>query len=497
MTKKAKSPVRPVVLNIAGHDSSGMAGLTADIRVQSALGVHSAATISANTAQTNIAVNAINPVDEATFCSQLDAGLSLPIDVIKTGLMVSTEQIHALHERLQRRSIPLVCDPVLSSSSGTSFQGEDYLTALRDKLLPLVRVVTPNIEEASKICGLKIRTTDDVEAAAKMILAMGANSVIIKGGHSVQPWAQDYYLDETRSFWLSSRRIDSINTRGTGCVFASALASALALNYSEYDAAVIAKMSINQGLRLGYGTETEQGPVSVDSFPCHQIDLPCLTREASFNFSEFDFPECNQPILGLYPIVDRAEWIQRLAPSGISTIQLRVKDLEGDALEQEVKAAIKLSNKHHCRLFINDYWQLAIKHQAYGVHLGQEDLSTAGVTAIHKAGLRLGISSHCHYEVARAHSYRPSYIACGPVFPTKTKVMPWIPHGIDGLAYWRKVLNYPVVAIGGIDEQRLPRVLATGVDSVAMISAITQATAPESMALSLVQQFNSIKPLTE
>ncbi len=496
MTKKAKSPVRPIVLNIAGHDSSGMAGVSADTRVQSALGVHSAATISANTAQTNIAIHAINPVDEASFCSQLDAGLSLPIDVIKTGLIVSAEQIHTLHERLHHRSLPVVCDPVLSSSSGATFQDDDYLVTLREKLLPMTSVVTPNIEEASKISGLKIRTTDDVEAAAKMILAMGADSVIIKGGHSVQPWAQDYYLDDTRSFWLSSRRIETINTRGTGCVFASALASALALNYSKYDAAVIAKMTINQGLRLGYSTETEQGPVSVDSFPCHQIDLPCLTREASFDFSEFDFPECNQPILGLYPIVDRAEWIERLASSGISTIQLRVKDLEGDALEQEIKSAIELSNKHNCRLFINDYWQLAIKYNAYGVHLGQDDLGTADVTAIHSAGLRLGISTHCHYEVARAHSYRPSYIACGPVFPTRTKMMPWIPHGIDGLAYWRRVLNYPVVAIGGIDEQRLPKVVATGVDSVAMISAITQATSPESVALSLVQQFNSLKPLT-
>ena len=170
-------------------------------------------------------------------------------------------------------------------------------------------------------------------------------------------------------------------------------------------------------------------------------------------------------------------------------MQLRVKDLTGKQLEDEIKRAIELGVQHNCRLFINDYWQLAIKHNAYGVHLGQEDLDDANISEIKKAGLRLGLSTHCHYEVARAHSYKPSYIACGPVYHTTTKDMPWTPHGLVGLSYWRCVLNYPLVAIGGINTERFGPIAATGVDSVAMITAITLAKDPCAVASGYMKKF--------
>ncbi len=116
---------------------------------------------------------------------------------------------------------------------------------------------------------------------------------------------------------------------------------------------------------------------------------------------------------------------------------------------------------------------------AYGVHLGQEDLDEADIEAIRDAGLRLGISSHCHYEVARAHSFNPSYIACGPIYHTTTKDMPWTPQGLAGLSYWQDMLDYPLVAIGGINRERMPSVAVTGVSGVAMITAITLADDPE------------------
>ena len=192
--------------------------------------------------------------------------------------------------------------------------------------------------------------------------------------------------------------------------------------------------------------------------------------------------------MGLYPVVDRAAWIARLIPQGITTIQLRVKDLEGEALEQEIKNAIKIAQKYQCRLFINDYWQLAIKHGAYGVHLGQEDLEQADLSAIHKAGLRLGLSTHCFYEVAQAACHRPSYIACGPIYHTNTKKMPWVPQGIEKLSYWCCLLDYPLVAIGGINQQRITDVLNTGVDSIAMVTAIMEAEQPEIVIRELINQ---------
>lgn len=180
--------------------------------------------------------------------------------------------------------------------------------------------------------------------------------------------------------------------------------------------------------------------------------------------------------LGLYPVVDRVEWVERLLGAGVRTIQLRIKDKPDDDVEADIAAAIRLSQRYEARLFINDYWRLAIKHRAYGVHLGQEDMDVANLDAIGDAGLRLGLSTHDHLEMARALEARPSYIALGHVFPTNTKQMPSAPQGIAQLAAHIKTLgDYPTVAIGGISIDRVPSVLATGVGSIAVVSAITQA----------------------
>lgn len=130
--------------------------------------------------------------------------------------------------------------------------------------------------------------------------------------------------------------------------------------------------------------------------------------------------------LGLYPVVDSVEWIQRLLEAGVRTLQLRIKDKRDEEVEADVIAAIALGRRYHARLFINDYWRLAIKHQAYGVHLGQEDLETTDLNAIRKAGLRLGVSTHDDMEIDVALAARPSYIALGHVFRRKPSRCP--PH---------------------------------------------------------------------
>ena len=188
-----------------------------------------------------------------------------------------------------------------------------------------------------------------------------------------------------------------------------------------------------------------------------------------------DFPPV--PLrLGLYPVVDSVEWIERLLKAGVKTLQLRIKDKRDEEVESDVIAAIELGRGFDARLFINDYWQLAIKHQAYGVHLGQEDLETTDLSAIREAGLRLGVSTHDDMEIDVALTARPSYIALGHVFPTQTKQMPSAPQGLAQLArHIARLGDYPTVAIGGISLARAPAVLETGVGSIAVVSAITQA----------------------
>ncbi|MFO3907360.1 thiamine phosphate synthase [Enterobacter hormaechei] len=180
--------------------------------------------------------------------------------------------------------------------------------------------------------------------------------------------------------------------------------------------------------------------------------------------------------LGLYPVVDSVAWIERLLAAGVKTIQLRIKDKQDDEVEADIVAAIALGRRYDARLFINDYWRLAIKHQAYGVHLGQEDLETTELEAIRAAGLRLGVSTHDDMEIDVALAARPSYIALGHVFPTQTKQMPSAPQGLAQLArHIERLTDYPTVAIGGISLERAPAVLETGVGSIAVVSAITQA----------------------
>ncbi|RWR02530.1 thiamine-phosphate pyrophosphorylase [[Pantoea] beijingensis] len=180
--------------------------------------------------------------------------------------------------------------------------------------------------------------------------------------------------------------------------------------------------------------------------------------------------------LGLYPVVDSVEWIARLLDAGVRTIQLRIKDLPESEAEPAVAEAVALGKRYQARLFINDYWRLAIKYGAYGVHLGQEDLDTADLVAIRQAGLRLGLSTHDDAELDRALAVKPSYIALGHIFPTQTKAMPSAPQGLAELRrHLTRLKDISTVAIGGISIERAPEVLACGPGSIAVVSAITQA----------------------
>lgn len=195
--------------------------------------------------------------------------------------------------------------------------------------------------------------------------------------------------------------------------------------------------------------------------------------------------------IGFYPVVPDAAWVRRLLDWGVRTIQLRIKaaDHDADEIAWEVRTAIEFGREvPGAQVFINDHWQLALEAGAYGVHLGQEDLDTADIKALHEAGIRLGLSTHTPAELARAKAVQPSYLAIGPIYPTTLKVMPYEPVGLERLAQWAQdAAPYPVVAIGGISLALMPGVLACGVDGVAVVSAVTQAADPREAALAGVQ----------
>lgn len=339
-------------------------------------------------------------------------------------------------------------------------------------LFPNIYLLTPNKMEAEVLLERKLTSYSEIESGARDLIKMGVKNVLIKGGHFAGEWCQDYWTNGDESCWLSSKRYADKDCHGTGCVTSAAIAACLAQHYDVKDALVIAKMVVNRGIRLAdeYFHHAHGWPENEEDFPVVSA-VPVTSASQSFNRDD-------QYQLGLYPIVDSVAWLQKLLPLGVDHIQLRIKNLTGTQLEDEIIKAIALAKSYKAKLFINDYWELAVRHHAYGVHLGQEDLHTADVAAIHAAGLRLGISTHCNYEVACAHAYQPSYIAIGPVFPTTSKAMKFAPQGVNALARWRKTLSYPLVAIGGIGLNNIHDVLAEKIDGVAVISAITQADDP-------------------
>lgn len=188
------------------------------------------------------------------------------------------------------------------------------------------------------------------------------------------------------------------------------------------------------------------------------------------------FKNCGNTPLGIYPVVDRAYKLRPLYEVGITTAQLRTKDkFTGQELENEVIEAIKISEEYNARFFLNDFWELGIKHKAYGVHLGQEDIQEADVQAILDAGIRLGISTHTPKEIDIALDFEPSYLAIGPIYEPISKKLTYDTVGTEDLKRWAKNVDYPIVAIGGITIDNIEDVAKTKAASgIAMISDVLE-----------------------
>lgn len=175
-----------------------------------------------------------------------------------------------------------------------------------------------------------------------------------------------------------------------------------------------------------------------------------------------------------YLIVDSAAWIERLVPLGVNLVQLRIKTMDEVGLRAEIRKAKALCAQHHYQLVVNDHWRLAIEEGCDFVHLGQEDLQTADRSRIRAAGVRLGLSTHDHIELETAMAAEPDYIALGPIYPTILKKMKWAPQGIERISEWkRRAAPIPLVAIGGLNPDRLDGAFAAGADSAAVVTDIT------------------------
>lgn len=502
MTSNTSPTTRvPVVWSVAGSDSGGGAGLSADQRAIEAMGGHACSVVAAITAQNSVAVRQVEPVSASLLDAQLAAlAEDLPPAAIKTGILGSAENLQLLASWIDRLrqsnpALPLVLDPVLRASTGAAFDNQAVLHGYRTLLLPRATLMTPNRAEAAALLGCApLQDAAAVERAAADLLDLGCRAVVITGGDAGGEQSQDYAVTPQASGWLSLARVPTPHQHGTGCVMAASAATALAQGFVEIEAIILAKMATTQALRHSYAAGLGAGPVRPRAdFALAWQNLPTLRHAATSE--SLAFAPLSNADLGLYAVVDSAAWVQRVLAAGVRTVQLRIKEASQPDLRTEVRASIAAARSAGAQLFINDHWALAIEEGAYGVHLGQEDLDCADLGAIARAGLRLGLSSHSYWEVCRAWGLRPSYIACGPIHPTRAKRMPWLAQGNDNLAYWCALLPLPVVAIAGMDAPRVTQAMQCGAAGVALISAITGAADPEAEITRLQQALHSGRAL--
>ncbi|WP_153914545.1 thiamine phosphate synthase [Shewanella sp. TC10] len=536
---------KPIIWTIAGSDSGGGAGIQTDIATINDLGGFACSVITTITAQNSVEVKLVEPVSEEMLSAQL-AALSedLKPAAIKIGLIANQQQLNLIAEwlmvfrnqNLANKVIPVIVDPVMVASCGDGLNQVSDLDFSPFK--GLITLITPNAQELFRLGSDKQfndqlaqqKTKQDVYEAAVIVNQQLKSHVIAKGGDAGQ-WqgetASDLFVcqqvngvsesHQYQSFWLTSQRINTQNNHGSGCTLSSAIASFMAHGYVLHDAIVMAKAYVSKGLIESTQHGKGSGPLAKTAWP-EDISLypnistyygsniagnslvngalpeDSFTKETNSSLSETSgFARLEQAI-GVYPVVNDVDMLESLLKADCTTIQLRVKqsdDLPLDQIEQQIQQAITLGRDYNAQVFINDHWQLALKHGAFGIHLGQEDVEVADLVAIRDAGIAIGLSSHSIFEILLAHQLKPSYIALGHIFPTTTKVMPSKPQGLLKLARYAALLQpvYPTVAIGGIDEQVLDAIKATKVSSVAVVRAVTESNCPTTAFKRLVNQW--------
>ncbi|MDD7022846.1 MAG: thiamine phosphate synthase [Aeromonadales bacterium] len=476
---------RPTVLVIAASDSGGGAGVTADCITIHDCGGWPLPALTASTAQSLRRVAAVEAIGSDAFSQSLAlASSDWPAPkAVKVGFISSDEilkiTLAALEGPLSGAAV--VWDPVLTATSGRMSSAD--IKAQLPRILKVSAVFTPNLDEALELAGWDSARygIEGPQELGREFLSMGAKAVIIKGGHDLNaPRAVDTFVSEDLCFSMELPKLKGRGAHGGGCALSSALAAFLAQGYAPQDAAVLAKAYVYEGImHPDFMAEGGRPPVGHHGMPVRLEFFPSV-QETGFPRFAGPFRRC--PLaLGAYPVVDSPEWLARCVRDGARTVQLRIKTGAEEAILEKIRQAVKICREGRARLFVDDWYELAIKAGAYGVHLGMEDLRTADLELIRRAGLRLGVSTHGVYELVKAMQLNPSYIAVGHIFPTNTKSMPSKPQGVVKLRRQIAAVgnNFPLTCIGGINESNAGAVIGTGIRSVALVTAITRSPDPD------------------
>lgn len=476
-------------LTVAGSDSGGGAGIQADLKTFTALGAYGMSVITAVTAQNTRGVAGVYPMTAEQVDAQLEAVLTdIGVDAVKTGMLVDADIIHAVARRLARyaagkgegatRPLRLVVDPVMVAKSGDSLLEDAAVASLREHLLPLAAVVTPNVPEAEALTGMTVRTRDDMVAAGRRLLTYGAGAVLITGGHLAGGRADDVLVTEDDVRWFSAAKIQTPNTHGTGCTLSAALAAGLARGLPLVDAVQQAKDFITAAIATAPNIGGGHGPTN---------HLAWLERERGHERSRRPTPRTLEDKLALYVIVDARTPVQLVADlldAGVGAVQLRDKSLPPGDQVQPARRLQRLCRAKDALFFVNDHVDVALAVSADGVHLGQNDRSLREARLLLGPDALIGATVRTVEQAEAAAAQGADYLGVGPIYESVTKPGR-TPLGVDVIKRIRAAVRLPLVAISGIAAGRAAPVIEAGATGAAVIAGILRADDPVQAAAAL------------
>lgn len=454
-------------LTIAGSDSSGGAGIQADIKTMSALGVYGMSAITALVAENTTGVISVEKVSPNSLADQIDAALSdIGADAIKVGMLPSGS-IGVVADRLLGRK-NIVIDPVMCAKDGSALFDAHFLGEYIRRIVPVATVFTPNIPEAEVILGRKIETLDDMKRAAKDIFYMGAKGVLVKGGHYGGE-ATDVFYDGAYAVFSHSR-IATKNTHGTGCTLSSAIAAFLARGEIAAKAIEKAKEYISSAIRYSLPLGKGNGPL---------------------NHFFYRFGDKKEVDYSLYLVTDDRELkldflqcVEEGIKGGVSVVQLREKELTGGRFLEVAKRVRELTLRYDVPLIINDRVDIALSAEADGVHVGQSDMPCSAVRRIVGDRMIVGVTAHNVDEAVRAQREGADYIGVGAMAATGTKNDARVLQSGE-LERIRSAVTIPIVIIGGINGGNINSFTGRGASGAAVSSAIMKSEDPFASAKEL------------
>lgn len=501
----------PSVLTIAGSDPSGGAGIQADLRVFSVLGVAGLSAVAALTVQESCGVRAVYPVKPEVLVEQIEAVFyDCDISAVKIGMLGGLEQVRAVAHVLKERRPPnVVLDPVLASTAGFPLLDGDAQSALMELLLPVCHLVTPNLQEAAALTGIDAQGADGMREAGMALIARGAGAALVKGGHLEGAPIDLLVTPDGHGRPFSGRRIDTPHTHGTGCFLSAAIAAYLARGHRLEHAIRCAKDLLTEALEHPAKTGKGRGypdvaaaaglrPLASPLNAHRPEDAAHLLPPTPYTLHPTPSPRSpDTSIRGLYVVTDSdlrpdrsaEEIVAAALEAGAQIVQLREKRLPTPGL---VELAREFA--HRCRMqdalfIVNDRVEVAMAAGADGVHLGPKDMHPADARRVMGPNAIIGVSVSTVEEAMPIAEYA-SYLGVGAIYGSATKGDAGPAVGVERIREIKRAFpQLPIVAIGGIHAGNIAQVAAAGADSAAVVSAVVNAPDMAGAARELIHRF--------